>query len=80
VHTAHATTVRAALHVLPQAADALSHAHELLLAKSNAMLHLSTRGDLGPLQDIELESTGLAAAILGGTVVASFIIFVLVRF
>jgi hypothetical protein len=66
--------------MLPQAVDMLGHAHDVMLAKSNALMHLSTRGDIGPLQNIELETTGLGVAILGGTLLASFIIFVLVRF
>ncbi len=51
------------------------HAHHLM-----SSLHIATKGDIGPFANIDLESTGLAAAISGGAIVAGFIVFVLVRF
>lgn len=39
---------------------------------------LATRGDLGPLKDVEIESTGLGIAIAGGAIVASIIVLIIV--
>jgi hypothetical protein len=70
---------RAALPPPDQVVDA-HHAASAVFADALSSLHLATKGDIGPLTNVDIEATGLALAVTGGTLLASFIVFVLVRF
>lgn len=41
---------------------------------------VATKGDIGPFTNVDVEFTALLAAIIGGSLVAGLIVFVIVRF
>jgi hypothetical protein len=74
------TTVRAVVPVPDSDLVSAAHLGSASLLDALGALHVATKGDIGPLTNVDIESTGLVAAIGGGSLLAALIIFVLIRF
>lgn len=75
------TALHAGAHgaeVAAAAADTWSRAAQVVMQQHSHLL--ATRGDIGPLTNIDLETVGLISAGLGGVLVAALIITIIVRF
>lgn len=47
---------------------------------SRTVLYLATKADIGPFTNVDVESTGLFAAIGGGSLLAALVMLVIIRF